>query len=133
MSEQPSIRSDFFQLIDGELVQSPAALEVINPANEEVFARAPDASRGQLDHAVAAARLAFEAWSRRSYEERATLLRRLGETLRTQQDSLAELLTREQGKPLGQARDEIGRAFSQSEGMTRIAIEPEVLVEDAQR
>jgi len=133
MSEQPSIRSDFFHLIDGELVKSDGALEVINPANEEVFARAPDASRGQLDQAVTAARRAFESWSRTSYEERATLLRRLGETLRAQQDSLAELLTREQGKPLGQARDEIGRAFSQSEGMTRIAIEPEVLVEDAQR
>ena len=55
------------------------------------------------------------------------------EKLRAHQDSLAELLTREQGKPLAQARDEIGRAFSQSEGMTRIAIEPEILVDDAQR
>jgi acyl-CoA reductase-like NAD-dependent aldehyde dehydrogenase len=133
MSEQSPIRSDFFHLIDGELVKSEEALEVINPASEEVFARAPQASRGQLNQAVTAARRAFESWSRTSYEERATLLRQLGETLRAQQDSLAELLTREQGKPLGQARDEIGRAFSQSEGMTRIAIEPEVLVEDAQR
>ncbi len=133
MSEQQPIRSDFEHLINGELVKSAASIEVINPANEEVFARAPSASRAQLDQAVAAARQAFSSWSRASYEERAALLRRLGEKLRAHQESLAELLTREQGKPLAQARDEIGRAFSQSEGMTRIAIEPEILVEDAQR
>ena len=133
MSEQDSIRTDFYQLIDGELVGSESPLEVINPATGRVFARAPNANRAQLDQAVAAARRAFESWSRTSYEARTELLRRLGETLRTHQDSLAELLTREQGKPLSQARDEIGRAFSQSEGMTRIPIETEILVEDAQR
>ncbi len=133
MSEQHLVRSDFAHLIDGDLVASDQTLDVINPANEEVFARAPSASRAQLDQAVSAARRAFGSWSSTTYEERAALLRRLGETLRAHQESLAELLTREQGKPLSQARDEIGRAFSQSEGMTRIAIEPEVLVEDAQR
>ena len=133
MSEQHPMRSDFAHLIDGELVTSAGSIDVINPATEQVFARAPSASRAQLDQAVAAARVAFSAWSRTSYEERASLLRRLGETLRAHQDSLADLLTREQGKPVSQSRDEIGRAFSQSEGMTRISIEPEVLVEDAQR
>jgi aldehyde dehydrogenase (NAD+) len=85
MSEQPSIRDDFFHLIDGELVGSDTALEVINPANETVFARAPSASRSQLDRTTSAARRAFESWSRTSYEERAALLRRLGETLRAHQ------------------------------------------------
>ena len=50
-----------------------------------------------------------------------------------QQESLAELLTREQGKPLSQSREEIVRAASLSEGMAAIPIEPEVLVENAQR
>lgn len=49
------------------------------------------------------------------------------------QDELAELLTREQGKPLSQARDEIARAASQSEGMAKIPIRPEVLQDDEQR
>ena len=48
-----------------------------------------------------------------------------------QQESLAELLTREQGKPLSQSREEIVRAASLSEAMVAIPIEPEVLVEDA--
>jgi acyl-CoA reductase-like NAD-dependent aldehyde dehydrogenase len=53
--------------------------------------------------------------------------------LREHQDCLAHLLTREQGKPIGQARDEIARAASQSEGMAGISIGVETLVEDAQQ
>ncbi|PZN27380.1 MAG: aldehyde dehydrogenase [Proteobacteria bacterium] len=124
------LRTDFQHLIDGELAGSEQTLEVINPATGEVFARCPAAGRAQLDRAVEAARRAFTAWRGTSFEERAALIGRLASALRAQQDTLAELLTREQGKPLAQARDEIGRAFTQSEGMTRIAIPVETLVDD---
>jgi acyl-CoA reductase-like NAD-dependent aldehyde dehydrogenase len=43
------------------------------------------------------------------------------------------LLTREQGKPLAQSIDEIGRAASLATGMMSIAIEPELIVDDTQR
>ena len=128
-----ALNTDFAQLIDGELVGSERSLDVINPATEQVFARCPAATRAQLDQAVAAARRAFDAWRRTSYQERAALLKRVAEVLRQHQDRLAELLTREQGKPLSQARDEIGRAFTQSEGMTRIDIPVETLVDDSER
>ena len=128
-----ALNMDFAQLIDGELVGSERSLDVINPATEQVFARCPAATRAQLDQAVAAARRAFDAWRRTSYQERAALLKRVAEVLRQHQDRLAELLTREQGKPLSQARDEIGRAFTQSEGMTRIDIPVETLVDDSER
>ena len=128
-----ALNMDFAQLIDGELVGSERSLDVINPATEQVFARCPAATQAQLDQAVAAARRAFEAWRRTSYQERAALLKRVAEVLRQHQDRLAELLTREQGKPLSQARDEIGRAFTQSEGMTRIDIPVETLVDDSER
>lgn len=124
------LRTDFQHLIDGELAGSEQTLEVINPATGEVFARCPAAGRAQLDRAVEAARRAFTAWRGTLFEERAALIGRLASALRAQQDTLAELLTREQGKPLAQARDEIGRAFTQSEGMTRIAIPVETLVDD---
>ena len=127
------LNTDFTQLIDGERVGSDRSLDVINPATERVFARCPAATQAQLDQAVAAARRAFETWRRTSYEERAAVLKRVAEMLRQHQGALAELLTREQGKPLSQARDEIGRAFSQSEGMTRIAIPVETLADDAER
>lgn len=127
------LKTDFSHLIDGELVKSEGSLEVINPATGAVFARCPAASRTELDRAVAAARRAAQSWRQTSFEERTTLIKQLADALRARQDELAELLVREQGKPLQQARDEIGRAFAQSEGMTRIAIEPETLIDDAER
>src|SRR5215469_957101 len=127
------LRTDFALLIDGELSQSAASLEVINPATGAVFARCPSAGRTELDKAVAAARRAFGAWSAASFEDRAAVIKRMAAVLREHQDSLAELLTREQGKPIGQARDEIGRAATQSEGMAAISIPVEKLSEDAER
>ncbi len=128
-----SLRTDFSLLIDGELTGAAASLDVINPATAEVFARCPAAGRVELDRAVSAARRAFTQWSAKSYGERAAVIKRMAAVLRANQDSLGELLTREQGKPVGQSRDEIGRAASQSEGMAAIPIPVEKLLEDAER
>src|SRR5579871_739826 len=108
-------------------------LEVINPATGRVFARCPRAGRAELDAAVTAARNAFPAWAARSFAERAAAIKQMSARLREQQGELAQLLTQEQGKPIGQSRDEIGRAASQSEGMAGIEIPVEVLADDAQR
>jgi len=127
------LRSDFTHLIGGEAVRGSDAFEVINPATGAAFALCPSASRAELDAAVEAARRAAPGWSARSYEERRALIGELSATLAAHKDELAELLTREQGKPIGQARDEIVRAGTQAEGMAQIPINDEVLAEDAQR
>ena len=128
------LQTDFSLLIGGELVRSAAAsLDVINPATGKVFARCPAAGQAELDRAVAAARKALPQWSALSYEERAGYIKRMAAALKTHQNSLAELLTREQGKPVGQSRDEIGRAATQSEGMAAITIPVEKLAEDAEK
>lgn len=129
----PGLRTDFKLLIGGELVDGEEALDVINPATGAVFARCPAAGKAQLDHAVMTARHAGHAWRAKSFEERAAAIKHMAAVLRANQETLAELLTREQGKPLGQSRDEIGRAASQSEGMAAIAIPAERLMEDAER
>ncbi len=127
------LRADFALLIDGRSVPGESTLEVINPATGAVFAHCPAAGRTQLDQAVGAARQAFSRWSAKSFEERATAIQNMAAVLRTHQDLLAELLTREQGKPIGQSRDEIGRAATQSVGMAAIAIPVEKISEDAER
>jgi acyl-CoA reductase-like NAD-dependent aldehyde dehydrogenase len=127
------LRTDFKLLIGGELVDGEDGLEVINPATGAVFARCPAAGKAQLDHAVVTARRAAQAWGAKSFEDRAAAIKRMAAALRANQDMLAELLTREQGKPLGQSRDEIGRAASQSEGMANIRVPVEKLLEDAER
>jgi acyl-CoA reductase-like NAD-dependent aldehyde dehydrogenase len=126
-------RTDFSLLIGGELVGGNEHLDVINPATGKVFARAPAASRAQLDEAVHAARAAFESWRTKSYEHRAELVRAFAQKLREHQDELAQLLTREQGKPLSQSIAEIDRGAAQSDGMVTIEIASEVLIDDDQR
>jgi acyl-CoA reductase-like NAD-dependent aldehyde dehydrogenase len=132
-SAQSVLRNDFHQLIAGELQDSDTRFEVINPATAAPFALCPAATRAQLDAAVQAAALAQPAWRACGYEQRRALLRRMTDILRANQDLLAELLTREQGKPLGQSRDEIGRAATQSDGMAQLQIGRETIVDDAQR
>jgi acyl-CoA reductase-like NAD-dependent aldehyde dehydrogenase len=127
------LQTDFTLLIDGEAASAPSHLDVINPATGRVFARCPAAGRNELDRAVDAARRAGPGWRSRSYAERAAQIRAFCESLRRHQEPLARLLTMEQGKPVGQAKDEIGRAASQSEGLTQIAILPQVIEDTDER
>src|SRR5215211_3257261 len=120
--ELAELATDFSLTIDGEAAGASSTLDVINPATGQVFARCPAAGRDELDRAVAAARRAFPAWRDMSYAQRAECIHRFCESLKQHQVELARLLTMEQGKPLSQAKDEITRAATQSEGMTRIPI-----------
>ena len=96
-------------LIDGELLAGSRRFDVLNPADESVLGTAPECSRPNLDRAVDAAQVAFGDW-RRDLETRRNVLRRAAAVLRQNADTLAPLLTREQGKPLASARREIGGA-----------------------
>ncbi len=131
-AESMTLRTDFSLLIDGKLEQSELTLDVINPALGEVFARCPAASQSHLDRAVTAARAAFGAWRSKSFSERAAHVKKSSEVLRANQNQLAELLTREQGKPLAQSVAEIDRGTVQSDGLVGIEIPTEVLVDDKQ-
>ena len=127
------LRNDFALLIDGELVGSEQSLEVINPATEEIFATCPAAGNEHLEQAVTAARRAFGNWSRISFAERAEHIRQYSVVLREHQDELGELLTREQGKPIGQSVAEFDRGTAQADGMASIKIPVELLLEDDTR
>jgi len=132
-AENVPLRRDFGLLIGGAIENSDKQLEVINPATGAVFASCPAADSADLDRAVAAARQAWRSWSKTSYSERAALIGRLAVALRENQDALAELLTMEQGKPIGQSAAEIDRGAAQSEGMAGIEVPVESLIEDDQR
>jgi len=79
---------------------------VINPATGQPFAQCPQASRGQLDTAVKAAKQALAPWQRDAATRR-KILKHCGEAILKHADELARLLTQEQGKPLAKARSEI--------------------------
>lgn len=103
-----SVQTEFRQLVDGKLIDGVSSFDVINPASEEPVAKCPKADVAMLDAAVAAAKAAFPAWSRLSYDERAKMVVELADRVEARADEFARLLTAEQGKPLGQAAMEIG-------------------------
>ncbi len=92
--------------IGGRTVAGSGTLPVENPAFAAPFAHAPAASPAEVAGAVEAAAAAFPGWSARSVGERAEVLRACGDLLHRHLDELAVLLTREQGKPLADARAE---------------------------
>ena len=94
-------------LINGELVDGAATLDVVNPATGAVFETCPRADEAQLNEAVAAAKTAFPAWSALTYAQRAEKLEALAAALEPRADEIARLLTQEQGKPLAAATAEV--------------------------
>ncbi|MGE4321692.1 MAG: aldehyde dehydrogenase family protein [Sphingobium sp.] len=94
-------------LIDGRLVDGERSGPVVNPATGQPFADAPRAGRDQVEQAVAAANRAFPVWSATSVEQRAAAIGALADAVAARADALAPLLTREQGKPIAEARGEI--------------------------
>src|SRR5919107_874340 len=83
-------------------------LEVLNPATEEVVERLDPATEGEADAAVARAREAFPAWRDVEPADRSRLLRRLADALESEQENLAQLESRNTGKPIGDSRAEMG-------------------------
>lgn len=104
--------TDYSMTIGGKAVAGASSFEVVNPANEQVIATVPDASRAQLDEAVAAARAAFPAWSATPIEKRREALLALAGAIGANADPLMRLLTKEQGKPHADAMgDVMGGAY----------------------
>jgi aldehyde dehydrogenase (NAD+) len=95
-------------LIDGQWVEGAKKFDTINPASGEVITQIAQASAGDVDHAVAAARKAFEdragAWRKMSASERGRLIWRLADLLEKNIDEFAELETLDNGKPIFESR-----------------------------
>jgi len=83
-------------------------IEVIEPATEQVMAEVPRAGVEETDAAVARAKAAFPAWRVVAPADRAQLLRDLADAIEARREELAQLEARNAGKPIGDARGEMG-------------------------
>src|SRR4029077_7972545 len=83
-------------------------LKVIEPATEKVMAELHEATVEEADAAVARAKAAYPAWKAVSPKDRANLLRRIAATAETHLEELAQLEARNGGKPISDARGEVG-------------------------
>ncbi len=97
--------------INGEWVGSKSnkTFPVYDPASEEVIAQAPDANADDVNRAVAAAKAAFEdgPWATTTAQERGRVLFRLADKIRQNTAMLAELESRNTGKPIVEAEYDI--------------------------
>ncbi|MEM6831993.1 MAG: aldehyde dehydrogenase family protein [Pseudomonadota bacterium] len=118
--------SDYKMTIGGVLVQTDETFNVINPATEEVIAKAPEASQAQFEEAVAAAKRAFPSWSARPSEERRALVSKIGDLVEKHADAFMHLLTKEQGKGRAGAEWEIGGSSIWCHEIAKQTLDPEM-------
>lgn len=90
----------FNMIINGSKVDTERHFNVYNPATEEIIARCPVATEENLNAAVAAAREAFTAWSKTSDDQRKEKVNALADIISNNMNELAQLITKEQGRPL---------------------------------
>jgi len=83
-------------------------MKVIEPATEKVLAEVPEASVEDTDRAVARAKAAFPAWRAVTPHDRGALLRRFANAVADSAEKLAQLEARNVGKPISDARGEVG-------------------------
>ena len=99
--------SKYSLLINGDLVPGASTMHVINPATEEVLADCPRSSEEQLNEAVQAAKEAFSSWSRTKIKDRKEIVSKIADIVEANAQELAQILTEEQGKPIGDATGEV--------------------------
>ncbi|MEV8532894.1 aldehyde dehydrogenase family protein [Streptomyces sp. NPDC051211] len=112
--------------IGGEWVEPAGGYyEVVNPADESVAGLAPEASPAQVAAAAAAAREAFEGWSRTRPEERAAILDRAADIIQREYEPWTALAQAETGAPTGIARGmQVGVGVARFRRYARGALEP---------
>jgi Aldehyde dehydrogenase family len=101
----------FANLIAGEAVSAAHATANINPSNtKDVIGEFAAGGKADADHAVAAAKAAFPAWSRSTPQERYDILKKASDEVFDRKDELGRILAREEGKTLPEGVGEAARA-----------------------
>ena len=123
---------EFQMLIGGRRISAARRHEVRNPADGTLVGLMPLATDTDLDEAVAAAQEAFLHWSVVPDAERQEACRRIAATIGEHAEELAQLLTREQGKPLNGmgSRFEIAGTQAWTAHTAELVLPVEVLQDD---
>ena len=101
----------------------------MNPATGETLEEYPEMDRGEVDEILQAAHQAQRRWRTTDFDHRADLMQRAAGVLRDRSEEFARLMTREMGKPLGQARGEVEKCawvceYYADNAETQLAPEP---------
>ncbi|MEU1072880.1 MULTISPECIES: aldehyde dehydrogenase family protein [unclassified Streptomyces] len=113
-----------------EVRASETAMGVENPAHGTVFAHAPRCTAAELDAVVADVARAFPGWAALPLESRRRHLLACRDALRDAEDAMADLLTREQGKPLRHAHAEVRLAADWFAHTAELTLGPDRIVDE---
>lgn len=116
---------DWNMLIGGQLVkaQNGETYETVNPANGEALAKVPFAQQNDVEHAVKAAKQAFETWKHVPPIERGRLIRKLADEFQKRADEFAVLDSVDSGNPVTAMRGDVFASASMMEYMSGLASE----------
>lgn len=120
-------------LIGGERIKTQDTRAVYSPTTGQVIAEVPEAGEAEVDAALAAARKAQPEWGRMAPIERAAIMRRIADLIDRDREMLIRIVVDEQGKPVAEARGEVGGAAEFFRYFAEFArrIEGEILPSDA--
>src|SRR5476649_1082312 len=110
LQDHPLFKTGY--LINGEWRQAQHTFEVLNPANGQRVASVAKCGQAETEAAIDAAYAAFPSWRDQTAKQRSEILYRWYQLMMDNQQYLAELMTAEQGKPLGEAKGEVAYAAS---------------------
>ena len=102
---------EFQNYINGKWVKGSSTFQTINPANEELVAEIAQAEISDVDAAVQAAAEAFKTWRLVPAPLRGEMLYKVGDILKQKKEELAQLLTRDMGKVIAEARGDVQEAI----------------------
>ncbi len=115
-------------------VNSTGGNEVLNPATGEVLGHVPNHSEEDLERVIDKARSVQPVWAALSDSERCDALRAAADEVERNAEALAQIIMREQGKPLSGpgARFEAGAVSAWLRATAAVTLEPDVVVDDEQ-
>ncbi|RMT78568.1 aldehyde dehydrogenase family protein [Pseudomonas viridiflava] len=110
----------------------------INPTTGEQIGHYAFASEAELENSLTRAAASFSVWKRKTIDERAQLIIALGKTLREDANTFAQMISREMGKPIKQARGEVEKCaqlcdWYAAQGPAMLAAEPTQVENDKAR
>jgi len=125
---------DYATLLSRVSAPEGSGRDMLDPATGDLIGRAPEQTEAELDAAIAAAKKAQPAWEALGHERRSELLNQIADRLEAESEPLAELLSREQGKPLNgpNARFELGACAGWLRATAATPLETEVVVDDGE-
>ena len=99
--------------LDGDFVESKSkkTLEVKNPVSQEILCHVPCATKKEIDKSILSASTAFNTWKDIPPPERARLMMTYQSLLKKHQDEIAEILSKENGKTLEDAKGDVWRGI----------------------